>query len=264
MFLGPAPTYGPLMGDGALTDVVDDHGGDFVGAEAGEEGAFGGDFGGGGDHHGVFDPGGGFGLSDVAEEHGGGADGGHGVGLGVPGVADFGGGAHGAEHAVAARVDAADGGVACAALGDGSDVGEDVAEEVAGDDDVEVFGVADELHADVVDGVVFALDVGVFGVADFFEGAGPEVVDVGEEGAFSAEGEFAAPVGGGGEVEGVAEAAFDLEAAVDHAFFGDFLGGAFEEGAAGFAVEAAGVLAHDDVVDFLVAFAAEVAFDAGH
>jgi len=57
----------------------------------------------------------------------------------------------------------------------GREVADNVAEEIVGDDDVELAGVADEFHGEGVYIKVAGIDVGEFG-ADGFEDALPEVV----------------------------------------------------------------------------------------
>lgn len=249
-------------GFGRGSNTGRDHGGNFGGGKAGKHGAFGNDFGGGGGHDTVFDAGGGFVFAEMTQEHGGGTDGGDGVGLVGGGFVKFGAGAHRTEHAGFAGVDAADGGIADPALADGSDVCEDVAEEIAGDDDIELFRVADHLHGDIVDPEVVAYDVGELAVSHFGEGPHPERVHVGEEAAFAAEGDAAAPIASTGEFEGEAEAAVDLLSAVHHGFLGDFEIGSGEHGTADTAIDAGGIFADDTVVDMLGTFVAEVAFDA--
>lgn len=59
------------------------------------------------------------------------------------------------------RVDIAAGSEAHAADDDRADIGEDVAEKIAGDDDVERFGTADELHRGAVDEERFRFDLRV-------------------------------------------------------------------------------------------------------
>ena len=112
------------------------------------------------------------------------------------------------------------------------------------------------------------------------EGALPEAEDEGEDVGLAAEGELAdlagfdvlgleaAPgvllrVALADEVEGVAQAALDLEARVDHLLRGDFVRGAGHDVAAAAGVGAAGVFADDDVVDVLGALVPERRLDAG-
>ncbi len=58
------------------------------------------------------------------------------------------------------------------------EVGDDVAEEVVGDNDVELFRVANEFHGQGIDIEVAGLDVGVL-LANRLEHALPEVAGVG-------------------------------------------------------------------------------------
>ena len=84
----------------------------------------------------------------------------------------------GSKSEVLAGVDVGGGGEAEAAGELGGEVADDVAEEIVGDDDVELAGVADEFHGEGVDIKVAGVDVGIFG-ADGFEDALPEVAGEG-------------------------------------------------------------------------------------
>src|SRR5208282_4996242 len=92
---------------------------------------------------------------------------------------DVGGGAvDGLEERGAAGVDVG-GGCEAESSGElGGEVADDVAEKVAGDDDVELAGVADEFHGQGIDVEVAGVDLRVLG-ADGFKDALPEVVGKG-------------------------------------------------------------------------------------
>ncbi len=148
-------------------------------------------------------------------------------------------------------------------------VADDVAEEIVGDDDVELAGVADELHGERVDEEVAGVDVGVFG-ADGFEDALPEIACVGHGiglvghahperlrgGACRLE---AGATGGmiAGEFEGVADDALDAFAGVDVFLDGDFVGCVLLEEPAHADVETFGVFAEDDEADVVTGDVAE-------
>ena len=109
----------------------------------------------------------------MAEEHGGGEDGGERVRHVLAG--DVGGGAvDGLVEAERAGAEGGGGEHADGAGQHGRGVGEDVAEDVAGDDDVELSGGADQLHAGGVDIKVGQLHVGVF-AADLDDDFAPEL-----------------------------------------------------------------------------------------
>ena len=98
----------------------------------------------------------------MAQDHGGGEDGAERVGLALAG--DVG---RGAVHGLVEVDLAADGGRGQHAERAGDDaglVGEDVAEEVLGEDDVEVAGDVHEVHRHGVDELVLEGDVGVVGL----------------------------------------------------------------------------------------------------
>ena len=137
--------------------------GDVGGAVAGGE-----DFGDGG-----FDGlGFGFEVGGVAEDHGGGEDGAEGVGL--AGAGDVGGGAVDGLVEIDLAADGGRGQHAERAGDDAGLVGEDVAEEVFGEDDVEVARDVHEVHGHGVDELVLDGDVGVFGL-ELVDGGAPEL-----------------------------------------------------------------------------------------
>ena len=142
------------------------------------------------------------------------------------------------------------------------EIADDVAEEIVGDDDVELARVADEFHCEGVDVEMAGVDVGIFG-ADGSEDALPEVAGVGHGVGFvghaDAQGlggrgagrlEAGATCGVGlGVLEGVADDALDPLAGVDVFLDGDFVGRVFLEEAAHADVKALGVFAEDDEAD---------------
>ena len=109
----------------------------------------------------------------------------------------------------------ADGGRGQHAEGAGDDaglVGEDVAEEVLGEDDIEVARGVHDVHRHGVDELVLEGDFGVvFG--DFGDGGAPELRDFEDVGLVD-RGDFFAALGG--ELEGYAGYADDLVAGVAH------------------------------------------------
>ena len=156
---------------------------------------------------------------------------------------------HRLEHArvAALGVDVAAGGEPDAA-GDGrGDVGDDVAEEVVGDDDVEAARVGGEEDRRGVDVLVGGLDVGELG-ADLLDRAPPQVAGVGEDVVLVHEGQVPARAGLGAG-EGVAHDALDAEAGVDADLGGDLVRGAGAQRAAVADVGPLGALADDDEVD---------------
>ena len=96
-----------------------------------------------------------------------------------------------------------------------SEVGDDVAEHVIGDDDVEPLRVFDEPHGSGVHVGIIALDVRVILLADFVEGALPEIECVSQHVGLAAERQFFRPVALAGKLEGEAQAAFDSAPGVD-------------------------------------------------
>src|SRR5205085_9767717 len=100
-------------------------------------------------------------------------------------------------------------------------VGEDVAEEVVGDDDVEAGRVLDQVDAGRVDVAVGGGDVGVLG-PDLVERALPEVAGEGEDVGLVDQGEVAAGAGLG-LGEGGADTALDAPPGVDRALGGDLV-----------------------------------------
>ena len=197
---------------------------------------------------GVFDCLGGGGFAEKIEEHLTGADGGEGIDDVFAGV--FGGAsADGFEHAGALRVEVAAGGDAHAALDHGAEIGDDIAEHVIGDDDIEPFGVFDEPHGGGVDVGIIAGDIGKILLADLVKGAFPEVKGVGQHVGFAAQRQFFGPIPFAGVFEGVAEATFDPAPGIDAFLDRDFVGGSFEHETTGSGVETLVVFADDDEID---------------
>src|SRR5208337_254757 len=89
-----------------------------------------------------------------------------------------GGGVDGLEERGAAGMDVGGGSEAESTGELRGEVADDVAEKVAGDDDVKLAGVANEFHGQGVNVKVAGIDFGVFG-ADGLEDALPEVVGKG-------------------------------------------------------------------------------------
>lgn len=131
----------------------------------------------------------------------------------------------------------------------GGEVGDDVAEKVIGNDDVELARIADELHGEGVDVKVAGLDVGIFG-ADGFENALPEVAGEGHSVGFVGHAKtsaFASATANATSVfEGVAKDAFDAFAGIDVFLGGDFVGRSLFEEATGANIDAFGVFPEDD------------------
>src|ERR1700737_2245807 len=192
--------------------------------------------------------------SQEFQEHGSGQDRAERVGNSLPGDV-WRGAVDRLEQRGAAGGDIAGGGNAESAGRLGGKIADDVAEEIVGDDDVELAGVADEFHGEGVDEEVAGIDFRVVG-ADKFEDALPEVGGKGHGVGFVAHAqavEFAAA----GELEGVADDALDAFAGVDVFLDGDFLGSSFLEEAANADVEAFGVFAEDHEVDVFAGAVAE-------
>ena len=141
---------------------------------------------------------------------------------------------------------AADGGGGEHAEGAGDDaglVGEDVAEEVLGEDDVEVAGDVHDVHGHGVDELVLEGDVGVV-LGDFGDGGAPELGDFEDVGLVDG-GDFVAALGG--ELEGDAGDADDFGLGVAHGV--DGFVGLLVPPAGRAEVEAAEELADEEDVD---------------
>src|SRR5215475_2208181 len=125
----------------------------------------------------------------------------------------------------------------------GGEVRDDVAEEIVGDDDVELAGIADEFHGKRVDVEMAGVDVGILG-ANGFEDALPEIAGEGHGVGFVGHAQAFQFVLAG-VVESVAEDAFNTFARVNVLLGGDLVGSALLEKAAGADVDAFGVFAED-------------------
>ena len=149
------------------------------------------------------------------------------------------------------------------AAGDGrGDVGDDVAEKVVGDDDVEACRVGREEDRRGVDVLVGGLDVGELR-ADLLDGAAPQVTGVGEHVVLVDERQVLARarLGAG---EGVTHDPLDAESGVDADLGRDLVRGADAQRAAVADVGPLGALADDDEVEPLARHVlGERAGDAG-
>src|SRR5579862_1848596 len=159
----------------------------------------------------------------------------------------------GLEHAGASRMNVAAGSHAEASLESGGKVGNDVAEHIVGDDDVELTRIADHLHAERVDVHVLRGDLRIFG-ADGFKNALPKTSGVSHGVRLVAEQDFVAgrPVNFGvalAILEGVADDALDTFARVDVFLCGNFVGSSLLEDASGIRVNTFRIFAEDHEVD---------------
>ena len=128
----------------------------------------------------------------------------------------------GSKSEVRAGMDVAGGREAEAAGELRGEIADDVAEEIVGDDDVELAGVADDLHGEGIDIEVAGVDLRIFG-ADGLEDALPEVAGEGHGVGLVGHAEALKFVGAG-VVEGVADDALDALAGVDVFLDGDLVG----------------------------------------
>ena len=135
-------------------------------------------------------------------------------------------------------------------------VGEDVAEQVVGDDDVEARGVGDHVDGGGVDVAVVDGHIRVL-LPHLVDDAAPHVAGVDQHVVLVDQGEVLLARGGG--LEGVANDALDSVGGVDADLGGDLVRCSHAHGAAVAAVQALGSLAHDDEVDV-----AGVGQGAGH
>src|ERR1041385_5749047 len=107
-------------------------------------------------------------------------------------------------------------------------VADNVTEQVAGDDDIELARITNDLHCQRIDIEVPGFNLGVF-LTHFFEYALPEIVGEGHGIRFIA---HAKPLEfvGSSVFEGVAYDAVDAFAGIDVLLYGDFVGSVlFEE-----------------------------------
>src|SRR5699024_1348827 len=129
----------------------------------------------------------------------------------------------------------------------GGQVGDDVTEEVVGDDDVEAGRVGDEEDHGGVDVQVVDRDIGELG-SHVLHGAAPEVTGVHEDVVLVDEGELLARPGRG-TGEGVTHDTLDTEGGVHAHLVGDLLRCAHTDGAAVADVRPLGALPDDDEVE---------------
>ena len=129
----------------------------------------------------------------------------------------------------------------------GREVGEDVAEQVVGDDDVEAGRIGDQEDRGRVDVQVVDGDVGELG-RHGVDGAGPEVAGVHQDVVLVHQRQLAARTGLGPR-EGVADDALDAERGVDADLGGHLLRRADADRAAVADVRPLGALADDHEVD---------------
>ena len=126
------------------------------------------------------------------------------------------------------------------------EVGDDVAEEVVGDDHVKAGGVGDHEDGGRVNVQVVGLNLGEFS-RDFGEVAVVEATGVGEHVGLVHEGDLLAA--GGSQLEGVAHQALHTVCGIEGNFGGDFVRGALANHSAVADVGAFGAFTHDDEVD---------------
>src|SRR5262249_28469775 len=152
---------------------------------------------------------------------------------------------------LAGRVDVPARGDADAA-GDGrGEVGDDVTEEVVGDDDVEALGLGDQEDGGRVDVQVVGGDLGVLR-GHPVEGVRPQVAREGQHVVLVDQGELLARAGLGAG-ERVTDDSLDAVGRVDGDLGGDLVLGARADGAAVAGVRALGALADHDEVDLRLA-----------
>ena len=128
-----------------------------------------------------------------------------------------------------------------------SEVADDVAEKIAGDDHVKLARIANDFHGQGVDVKVAGVDLRIF-LADLLEDALPEVVGKGHGVRFVAHAnvpEFVLA----SVVEGMPDDSLDALAGVDVFLNGNFVGSAFLEEAAHADVKSFGIFAEDDKTD---------------
>ena len=186
-------------------------------------------------------------MAEVAQQHCAGEDCGGGVCLVLAGDVRC-GAVYGLEHGgeLADGVNVAACRVADTAGHCTGEVGDDVAEEVVGDDHVEAGGVGDHEDGGRVNVQVVGLNLGEFS-RDFGEVAVVEATCVGEHVGLVHEGDLLAA--GGCQLEGVAYQALHTVCGVEGDFGGDFVGGALANHAAVADVGAFGTFTHNDEVN---------------
>ena len=205
-------------------------------------------------HDGGFDAAVGFGEAEVIQHESQGEDGRQRVGDVLAGV--FGRGAvHGFEHGGALRVDVARRRQAQAALQLRPQIRDDVAEHVAGHDDLELFRAFHHLHGQGIHVQVLLFDIRVLG-ADLLERAQPEVVPEAQRIALIRHGDFRAPFGLG-KLEGVADDALHTLARVHVLLNRHLVGRALLEITAHAHVQAFGVFAEHHEIHVRFGFVLE-------
>ena len=192
---------------------------------------------------GVFEGGGFFMPGEEIKEHAGGEDRAEGIGNSLP--CDVRGGTVDRfEERSAAGMNVA-GGCEAESTGElGGKVGDDVAEKIVGDDDIELAGIADEFHGEGIDVEMAGIDIGIFG-ANGFENTLPEIAGKGHGVGLVGHAE-AFELVLAGVIKGEADNAFNAFAGVDVFLSGNFVGSVFLEKAAGANVDAFRVFAEDD------------------
>ena len=204
---------------------------------------------------GAFDEGGfTIGVQALAEEHGQGED--LGDGIGAIGAGEVVGGAMaGLIDSAAIAGEVAGEGEAAGAQKNGGEVGEHITDHVGSDQDVELLGMLDELVCGMVGIEEGAAEAGVIG--DALGHVAPEGAD-GRHAAFL-DNHVHVLFAGLGEVCAGLDDAGDLVAGVREALLGDLAMAVFGAGVPGALIDAAGVVADDEDIDF----AESVGFEAG-
>ena len=144
------------------------------------------------------------------------------------------------------RVDAARSGIADATDHGACLVGDDVAEQVVGEDHVEAGRVGHHEDGGRVDVQVIVRDFRIF-LGHLVDDALPHVAGVDQHVLLVHESHVLLALHG--QLEGVTHHAFHTVGGVDGHFGGDFVRGATADGSAGAAVQAFGAFTHDDEVD---------------
>ncbi len=158
---------------------------------------------------------------------------------------------HGFEHRWIGprRIDVAARRQSDAAAYRGGQVGDDVAEQVVGDDDVESPRVGDEVDGRGVDVLIGDLDIGVLG-ADLLHGAPPQCARIRQDVVLVHQGQLLAPPCGAAEC--VMHDPSHAERGVDADFGGDFVRCAHADRTARSRIRALGTFADHDEVDVRV------------
>ena len=153
---------------------------------------------------------------------------------------------HRFEHRHAVRVEVGGRSQADPAGHGTAEIGEDVTEQVVGDDDVVALGPVDEVNAGRIDMVVRGLDLGVL-LRDRVEGALPQVTRKGQHIGFVHECQVL--LAGHGQLEGVTNTPLHTVTGIDRSLRGDLVRRVLAEEAAFTGVGALCVLAnHDEIM----------------